>query len=284
MALLGANSTASWLILVPAIALIALGPVTISFAVGQMGFTTALLIMNNIIVPAGWSAGLVRFEDVAIGCGVSIVVGALFWPRGAGRALGHALADGFSTGARYLDAAVEYGVNHCDSRSPDISRPAHEIELAGAAGRRVDDAFRAYLAERGTKRLSMADAAKLVGGSSLLRLTADAVVDLWERDGTAVGGDREAARRELHGARGPLIDWYERTASALAGRGAVPEQLGHDEDGDNRLIEVVRRDLSDADGRAAATAVKIVWTADHIDAARRLQAEIAAPSARAASR
>ena len=201
VALLGADSTASWLVLIPAIALIALGPVTISFAVGQMGFTTALLIMNNIIVPAGWSTGLVRFEDVAIGCGVSIVVGALFWPRGAGRALGHALADGFSTGARYLDAAVGYGVNRCDSSSPDVARPAQEIELAGAAGRRVDDAFRAFLAERGTKRLSMADAAKLVGAASLLRLTADAVVDLWERDGQrrrrrSRGGTSGAARCE----------------------------------------------------------------------------------------
>ena len=283
VALVGANSTASWLILVPAVALIALGPVTISFAVGQMGFTTALLIMNNIIVPAGWSAGLVRFEDVAIGCGVSVVVGALFWPRGAGRALGRALADGFSAGARYLDAAVEYGVNHCDSRSPDIARPNQEIELASAAGRRVDDAFRAYLAERGAKHLPMADTAKLVGGASLLRLTADAVVDLWERDGTAIGGDREAARRELRGASGSLIDWYERTARALAGQGAVPEDVSHDEGGDARLIEVVRRDLSDTDEQAAATAVKIVWTADHIDAARRLQAEIAASSARAAA-
>ena len=56
-----------------------------------------------------------------------------------------------------------------------------------------------------------------------------------------------------------------------------------DERADARLVEVVRRDLSDADGQATATAVKLIWTADHIDAARRLQREIAEPGANVAA-
>jgi uncharacterized membrane protein YccC len=35
------------------------------------------------VSPAGWRVGLVRIEDVALGCAVSLVVGLLFWPRGA---------------------------------------------------------------------------------------------------------------------------------------------------------------------------------------------------------
>jgi hypothetical protein len=275
VALVGAGSTASWFLLVPAVALAALGPATISFAAGQMGFTTTLLILNNIIAPVGWSVGLLRFEDVAIGCVVSIAVGALFWPRGAGRALGRALAEGFSTSARYLHAAVEYGVSRCDAQVPSVVRPQAEMLSAAAAGRRVDDAFRAYIAERGRKAMPLADLATLVGSVSLLRLTADAVIDLWERDERALGGDRVAARRELRGASASLGEWYERVSRALAGRGAAPDRLSGNGEADARLIEIVRRDLRDDDGQAAATAVKLIWTADHIDAARRLQDEIA---------
>ncbi len=102
---------------------------------------------------------------------------------------------------------------------------------------------------------------------------------LWERDERAVGGDRVAARRELRGASASLGEWYEGVASALAGRGAAPSRLSGDGGADARLVEIVRRDLRDADGQATATAVKLIWTADHIDAARRLQEEIAETSA-----
>jgi hypothetical protein len=60
----------------------------------------------------------------------------------------------------------------------------------------------------------------------------------------------------------------------------VPAPLTHDTAADERLIEAVRRDLTGADGHATATAVRVIWTADHIDAARRLQAGIVAPARR----
>jgi hypothetical protein len=93
-------------------------------------------------------------------------------------------------------------------------------------------------------------------------------------------GNRIAARQELRGARASLGEWYEQVARALAGRGAAPGQLSGDDQADARLVEVVRRDLRDADGQATATAVKLIWTADHIDAARRLQGEIAQTAAK----
>jgi len=60
----------------------------ISFAAGQAGFTLVVVILFNIIEPTGWRVGLTRIEDVAIGCGVSIVVGLLFWPGVPWRRLG----------------------------------------------------------------------------------------------------------------------------------------------------------------------------------------------------
>ena len=62
-------------------------PPTISFAAGQAAFTLTLLILFNILAPEGWKIGLVRIEDIALGSAVSLAVGLLFWPRGAGAAL-----------------------------------------------------------------------------------------------------------------------------------------------------------------------------------------------------
>ena len=79
----------------------------ISFAAGQAGFSVVVIILFNIIDPTGWRVGLTRIEDVAIGCAVSLVVGLLFWPRGATAALGRALSDAFATNSGYLADAVD---------------------------------------------------------------------------------------------------------------------------------------------------------------------------------
>jgi uncharacterized membrane protein YccC len=92
VALVGTNTTLLWLLLPPAVLLAGLAPAAISFAAGQAAFTLTLLILFNILAPEGWQIGLVRIEDVALGSAVSLAVGLLFWPRGAGGALGKALA------------------------------------------------------------------------------------------------------------------------------------------------------------------------------------------------
>ena len=81
---IGTSNTVLWFLFPLAVLLAGLAPAVISFAAGQAAFTITLLILYNIIAPAGWKVGLVRIEDVAIGCAVSLVVGVLFWPRGAG--------------------------------------------------------------------------------------------------------------------------------------------------------------------------------------------------------
>jgi hypothetical protein len=40
----------------------------------------------------------------------------------------------------------------------------------------------------------------------------------------------------------------------------------------------VRRDLLGDDGRASATAIRMIWTDDHLDVVRRLQAAIIPPA------
>jgi hypothetical protein len=277
VALIGTNTVVLWLLLPLVVLLAGLAPAAISFAAGQAAFTLTLLILYNIIAPAGWQVGLVRVEDVALGGGVSLVVGLLLWPRGAGAALGTALAGAYNDSARYLARAVEYGMGRCDRGSPTLPEPTAEATRSAAASRRLDDTFRGYLAERGAKLVPLADVTSLVTGVTGLRLAGDAVLDLWQRD-TASDGDRAATREQLLASAALMLDWYTGFAASLAGIATVPEPLHYDELADGRLIEAVSQDLRREDGHASATAARMIWTGDHLDAARRLQRSLVEPA------
>ena len=69
---IGTHEAVLWGVLPVAILLAAYAPRAISFAAGQAGFTVVLFVLFNIIQPVGWSVGLVRFEDVAIGFAISL--------------------------------------------------------------------------------------------------------------------------------------------------------------------------------------------------------------------
>jgi uncharacterized membrane protein YccC len=282
VALVGTHTTVLWLLLPVAVLLAGLAPATVSFAAGQAAFSLTLLILFNILAPAGWQIGLVRVEDVALGSAVSLGVGALFWPRGAGAELGRALADAYVASADYLAAGVRFGLRSCDSTAPSAPAPADEAVAAAAAARRLDDTFRTYLAERGAKPVPLAQITSLVTGIVALRLAADSVLDLWQQVG-APEGDRAAARRELNAGSESMTGWYADFAAGLIGRGDVPEPLPDDQRADVRLVDAVSADLRGEDGRATATAVRVIWTGDHLDAARRLQGMLVGP-ARAAVR
>ena len=206
-----------------------LAPAAISFAAGQAAFTLTLLILFNILAPEGWQIGLVRIEDIALGCAVSLASGLLFWPRGAGAALGQALAEAYADSASYLAGAV--AVRHRPLRRRRAARAGADRARrlrAAAAARRLDDTFRSYLAERGAKPVPLAEVTSLVTGVVGLRLAGDAVLDLWHPT-TAAGGDRTAARRELVASTEQMTGWYRDFAAGLTGGRDLPEPLTHDQ-------------------------------------------------------
>ncbi|HMH48036.1 MAG TPA: FUSC family protein [Solirubrobacteraceae bacterium] len=278
LAAIGTDTTLLWFLLPPAILLAGVAPAAISFAAGQAAFTLTLVFLYNIIQPAGWRVGLLRVEDIALGCGVSLAVGLLFWPRGAGPALRRALADAYSESARYLAGAVDFGLRRCDDGTEPAAAPAGDAARASAASRRLDDTFRGYLAERGAKPMPLADMTSLVTGAAGLRLTGDAVLELWQREDGSVAGDRTAAREELLRKSELVRGWYEDLAARLLDGRKPREPLAHDKAGDRRLLEAVRHDLRGEDGRSSETAVRMIWTGDHLDAARRLQRVIVGPA------
>lgn len=122
----------------------------------------------------------------------------------------------------------------------------------------------------------MSEVTSLVTGVAGLRLAADAVLDLW--DGDVRGGDRSAARRELLSAADQVAGWYDRFARSLAQSEPVPDPIFPNEAASGRLVDAVSRDLRGTDGYATATGVKVIWTGDHIDAARRLQETLIEPA------
>ncbi|HEY3558380.1 MAG TPA: FUSC family protein [Kribbella sp.] len=276
--LIGDNRTALWILLPIAVLVAGIVPAAISFATGQAAFTVTLVILFNIAQPEGWSLILFRIGDIALGCAVSVAVGLLFWPRGASKAVGKALAEAYVDSAQYLVSVVGYAVSCCGPgpRAPQDGR------RAAAAARRLDDTFRTYLAERGAKRVPLSEMTALVTGVVGIRLAADAVLGLWERyaDGQQPSEDRAAAQAALLASADRLLRWYASLAGTLEGRGSVPKPLTHDHPTKIRLVDAVRRDLYDANDQATPTAIRILWTNDHLEVVRRLQPSIAAAAER----
>ena len=276
---IGTDTTLLWVVLPFAILLAGIAPGAISFLVGQAAFTVVLFVLFNILIPAGWRIGLVRLEDVALGGGTSLLVGLLFWPRGAGAALGRALADAYAESTAYLSSAVAHAVACCAPGLPDELTPApralSEAVRAAAASRRLDDTFRSYLAERGPKRVGLSQVTTLVTGTAVVRLAGDAILELWAGEPTAdpVAGRVGAARVLLAQAR-ELQGWYGALEESLRDGATPPVAAPVDPEADGRLRAAIDGDLR-ATG-ADATAVRVVWTGDHLDGVRRLEGPLAA--------
>jgi uncharacterized membrane protein YccC len=208
---IGTGQTALWVALPIAVLVAAYAPGTAPFAVGQAAFTVTVVVLFNLLVPAGWKVGLLRIEDVAIGCAVSLVVGVLVWPRGAGAVVGDDLADAFRDGAAYLTQAVDWSLG---------LRP-HAPDTAVAtitAGIRLDDALRLYLAEQGTKRVAKDELWSLVMATVRLRLTATSIADLRShalRDGTPPPGPAGQDLVTLQRLTAELANFYERIAAEV---------------------------------------------------------------------
>jgi len=177
---------------------------------------------------------------------------------------------------------VEFGILRCTSQGTRPSPPDEQASRAAAADRRLDDAFRAYLAEHGPKPVPLAEMTRLVMGASGVRLAAGAVLDLWRSDPGQAPADRSAARSEILQSLTRVRDWYDDLAASLTDGQRLHDPMAYDQAADGRLVEAVRRDLDSGDSQAAATAVRIVWTGDQLDATRRLQ-ETIAPAAHAAA-
>jgi uncharacterized membrane protein YccC len=267
--------TLLWVLLPVAILISGVAPSMISFAAGQAGFTVVVIILFNIIAPTGWMVGLTRIEDVAIGCAVSVVVGFLFWPRGATAALGRALSSSFVTNSGYLADAVDRLT--MTTRPVDTSPAERESHSAYLL---LDDAFRQYFAERGAKLVSLETVSRLFTGSNRLRLAAYTLSTLPVLSPSP--GQREVESVAVAGA--VLRDsyasshrWYEEFAEVLANRRSVLDQPpAHDQ----VLHDVLREAFEEARAQRRVDGMQVtmqmLWADELLENQDQVQSDLAA--------
>ena len=283
MAVVAGHSVLLWVLLPLAVLVSGVAPSMVSFAAGQAGFTLVVIILFNIIEPTGWRVGLTRIEDVAIGCGVSVVVGLLLWPRGATAALGSALSDAFVKSSGYLAEAVARLTT--STRDVDVApaqRAAHRAYL------RLDDAFREFLAERGAKAVPVETVAGLFSGSNRIRLAAYALATLPSSPSESIEPELEsvstagAVLRDAYAAR---HRWYEEFAEVLDDRRpSLDPPPAHD----RMLHGVLLRAFEDARaGRRPdqlRTTMRMLWADELLESQQQMQIDLAGSAALFAGR
>src|SRR5262249_27661115 len=141
----------------------------------QAGFTVVLFVLFNLIEPVRWRVGLVRIEDVAIGFAVSLVVGLLFWPRGASALLRENIAASYSRNADYVVAAERELVDSGAAASPAVTAAG-----AASAAHGLDDASRQSLVERGARPEDSMGFVPLIAGAARLRRAGQSLSSLAE--------------------------------------------------------------------------------------------------------
>lgn len=252
---IGTDTTVLWVLLPPAVLVAAYAPRAMSFAAGQAGFSVSLMILFNIIAPSGWEVGLVRIEDVALGVAISVLVGLLFWPRGAAAVLRDRLAEAYRGGAAYLATSV--GRLADGGPADGLAVPRQE---AVARERLLDAVLRQFLAEGPPPRERVDAVVTLRSGAVDLRLGGDSLAALAPDAGGAPPAGQDVPA------------WYAALGSAIAERRTPPAPDPTHPDLPPEVLAGVR----------AAGATSLVWGGEHLQLLRDREERLAAAAGRLA--
>jgi uncharacterized membrane protein YccC len=271
--LVGSRPPALWIALPVAVFLAAYTPTAVSFVVGQAAFTVLVIVLFNLIAPAGWQIGLVRIEDIAIGTAVSVVAGLLLWPRGARADLRRALAEQYRAVAGYLAGALDRLLHG----GPDV-RDARA--MAVRARDRAGEAFDQLMTERRAHPVGFEVPAFLVAAGSGAIILGDLLVVL-AAHGYLVDGCAEETAVVDRQARA-MLGRFLRLADRLDGRSPAPgsdERMSADALG-RATADCLREWASEPDGptpsrRAALTLVSCTELVEQLaDAVTDLEAPV----------
>ncbi len=276
---LGTHQSLLWAVLPVAVLLAGVAPSAISFAAGQAGFTVAVVIIFNILDPVGADVGLVRVEDVTIGVAVSVVVGALFWPRGAAAELARALSDAYASALAWLTTEVgRVG----DPAAASTGRDPQEA--AAGAALRLDDAFRQFLAERGAKTVPLPVVTHLLTGSARVRLLA---LTLETLPGEPSASDQplppavQSARAEVAADFAADERWFEEFSGALRHRNRpVPGIVPVDQRIRVRLLGAFDEAQRSKRNDGILVTLRLLWLSDRLSELRDQEGELARSAGR----
>jgi uncharacterized membrane protein YccC len=182
----------------------------IGFAASQAAFTINLIVIFNLISPAGWQIGLVRIEDLMVGAGISLVVGLLLWPRGARRELARSLAGFYRAVVAYLDLAFDHILAFEPPGRLDPDRRA-----AVQARDRAGEAFESFLNERAASTLDPQTAGFLLSAGSHAILAGDGLELVSTSMGYRAGGCPDGAS-VVHAQVRTLLNAFLQVADRLS--------------------------------------------------------------------
>jgi len=273
-ALAGDHRLVMWAALPLAIFVAAYAATVVGFIASQAAFTINLIVIFNLISPAGWQVGLVRIEDIAVGASISIVVGLLLWPRGARRELGRAVAGFYRAAAHYLEQAFDrvLGFERAGGLEPARRQTLQARDRAG-------EAFDAFLNEKSASPLDPQTAGFLLSAGVQAMLAADLLDVISGRMGYNAGGCPDGAR-SVHGQVRILLTEFGQLADRLTlthpkgdpGR-VAPDVLRH------AAIECLDRWRTDEGAGRGAMAV--VMAGEWVQNLARLEEDLEPPVATA---
>jgi len=206
----GNHPIVMWVTLPVVVFLAAYAATTVGFIVSQAAFTINLIVVFNLLSPAGWQIGLIRIEDVALGAAISVVVGLLFWPRGARRELARGMANFYRAVEIYLDHAFDRVLGIELAGGVDAARG-----LTIQARDRATEAFDAFLNEKTPSPLDPQIAGSLLSAGNQALLAADLLEVVSGRMGYQASGcpdGARAVREQVH----ILLTRFSRLADQLA--------------------------------------------------------------------
>jgi hypothetical protein len=172
----GVDPAVLWILMPVVVFGSAFVPEIASFTAGQAAFTMMVLIFFNLIVPTGWSVGLVRVEDVIVGALVGVVVSLLLWPRGATASAEVAVESARNTFAMYLEAAVlRITRGDYEHMADKLATLTHD---SITASRVADDAVRQYLSEGSGETDFRGPIVRAFNRAIRVRASADLITDI----------------------------------------------------------------------------------------------------------
>ncbi|MGK2932611.1 MAG: FUSC family protein [Solirubrobacterales bacterium] len=255
-----------WVALPMAVFGAAYAPRALSFAAGQAAFSILVMVLFNLIDPVGLEVGLIRVQDVAIGCGVSLVVGLLMWPRGAKALIRRCLGEAYEVGSRLVSDRVRSAVK---GDLPDLSDPVR-LE-ASAARERLDVALRQYLEESSGDRQEASSFVALTACSARLLRSAHGLRMMVAMPWYLAPPDDLAPVVERVNDR--VRNWYEGLARAIAESGELPEAEEVDDSFTAEVVEVIDR-AREGDGDVYAT-LSGAWLVQNLEYLMALEGRVA---------
>ena len=176
ISVVGVDPAVLWILMPLVVFGSAFVPEIASFTAGQAAFTMMVLIFFNLIVPTGWSVGLIRVEDVIVGALVGVMVSLLLWPRGATASAEAAVESARNVFAMYLEAAVlRITRGDYEQMADKLATLSHD---SIAVARVADDAVRQYLSEGGGETDFRGPIVRAFNRAIRVRAAADLITDI----------------------------------------------------------------------------------------------------------